>query len=123
MLKYHKEKNADATIAVMNVPIDEASSYGIMNTNEDLSIFEFEEKPKEPKSTKASMGIYIFTWEKLRKYLIEDEEKAKTPPTILAKTSYLQCLMTIRGCLPIRLRDIGKTLVQSIISGKQIWIF
>ena len=77
MLKFHKEKNADATIAVMNVPIDEASSYGIMNTNEDMSIFEFEEKPKEPKSTKASMGIYIFTWEKLRKYLIEDEEKGE----------------------------------------------
>ena len=77
MLAFHKEKNADATIAVMNVPIDEASSYGIMNTNEDLSIFEFEEKPKEPKSTKASMGIYIFTWEKLRKYLIEDEAKGE----------------------------------------------
>ena len=77
MLKFHKEKKADATIAVMNVPIDEASSYGIMNTNEDMSIFEFEEKPKEPKSTKASMGIYIFTWEKLRKYLIEDEEKGE----------------------------------------------
>lgn len=77
MLDFHKEKNADATIAVMNVPIDEASSYGIMNTNDDLSIFEFEEKPKEPKSTKASMGIYIFTWEKLRKYLIEDEQKGE----------------------------------------------
>ena len=77
MLQYHKDKNADATIAVMNVPIDEASSYGIMNTNDDLSIYEFEEKPKEPKSTKASMGIYIFTWEKLKKYLIEDEEKGE----------------------------------------------
>lgn len=73
MLKFHKEKGADATIAVMDVPIDEASSFGIMNTNEDLSIYEFEEKPKEPKSTKASMGVYIFTWEKLRKYMIEDE--------------------------------------------------
>ena len=77
MLNYHKEKNADATIAVMNVPIDEASSYGIMNTNEDLSIYEFEEKPKVPKSNKASMGIYIFTWEKLKKYLIEDENKGE----------------------------------------------
>ncbi len=73
MLKYHKEKEADATIAVMDVPIDEASAYGIMNTNDDLSIYEFEEKPKEPKSTKASMGVYIFTWEKLKKYLVDDE--------------------------------------------------
>jgi len=77
MLKYHKKKGADATIAVMDVPIDEASSYGILNTNDDLSINEFEEKPKEPKSTKASMGIYIFTWEKLKKYLIEDELKGE----------------------------------------------
>ena len=77
MLDFHKKKDADATIAVMDVPIDEASSYGIMNTNDDWSIREFEEKPKEPKSTKASMGIYIFKWEKLRKYLIEDEEKGE----------------------------------------------
>ncbi len=77
MLDYHKEKNADATIAVMDVPIDQASSFGIMNTNDDWSIYEFEEKPKEPKSTKASMGIYIFNWDKLRKYLIEDEEKGE----------------------------------------------
>jgi len=77
MLDFHKKNNADATIAVMDVPIDEASSYGIMNTNDDLTIREFEEKPKEPKSTKASMGIYIFNWDKLRKYLIEDEEKGE----------------------------------------------
>ena len=73
MLKFHKEKGADATIAVMDVPIDQASAFGIMNTNEDFSIYEFEEKPKVPKSTKASMGVYIFTWEKLKKYMIEDE--------------------------------------------------
>ena len=73
MLKFHKEKGADATIAVMDVPIDQASSFGIMNTNEDMSIYEFEEKPKVPKSTKASMGVYIFTWEKLKKYMIDDE--------------------------------------------------
>lgn len=73
MLKFHKEKGADATIAVMDVPIDQASSFGIMNTNEDMSIYEFEEKPKVPKSTKASMGVYIFTWEKLKKYMIADE--------------------------------------------------
>lgn len=77
MLDFHKEKDADATIAVMDVPIDQASSYGIMNTNDDFSIREFEEKPKVPKSTKASMGIYIFKWEKLREYLIKDEEKGE----------------------------------------------
>lgn len=78
MLAFHKEKGADVTIAVMDVPIDEASAYGIMNTRDDLSIYEFEEKPKEPKSTKASMGVYIFTWEKLKNYLLEDEKNAKS---------------------------------------------
>ncbi len=73
MLREHKEKNADCTIAVLNVNIEEASRFGIMNTKEDNQIIEFEEKPKRPKSTKASMGIYIFTWEKLRDYLIRDE--------------------------------------------------
>lgn len=73
MLQYHIAKGADCTIAVQNVPIEEASRFGIMNTDADDKIFEFEEKPKKPKSTKASMGIYIFTWAKLKKYLIEDE--------------------------------------------------
>ena len=74
MLAYHKEHHADATIAVLDVPLEEASRFGIMNTNEDNSIYEFEEKPKQPKSTKASMGIYIFNWKKLREYLINDEK-------------------------------------------------
>ena len=73
MLDYHKKKNADCTIAVIDVPYDEASRFGIMNTKDDDSVYEFEEKPAHPKSTNASMGIYIFTWSKLRKYLIEDE--------------------------------------------------
>lgn len=74
MLAFHKENNADCTIAVLDVSIEEASRFGIMNTNPDGSVYEFEEKPKRPKSTKASMGIYIFTWAKLRDYLIRDEE-------------------------------------------------
>ena len=74
MLAYHKEKGADCTIAVLDVPKEEASRFGILNTNLDGSIYEFDEKPAVPKSTLASMGIYIFTWEKLRKYLIADEE-------------------------------------------------
>lgn len=76
MLQAHKDKGADCTIAVINVPIEEASRFGIMNTNPDGSVYEFEEKPKHPKSTNASMGIYIFTWDKLKKYLIEDENTA-----------------------------------------------
>ena len=73
MLDYHKKNGADCTIAVIEVPLEEASRFGIMNTNEDGSIYEFEEKPKKPKSTKASMGIYIFSKEKLFRYLTEDE--------------------------------------------------
>ena len=73
MLEYHKAKGADCTIAVIDVPIEEASRFGIMSANEDGSIYKFTEKPKNPDSTNASMGIYIFTREKLQKYLVEDE--------------------------------------------------
>jgi glucose-1-phosphate adenylyltransferase len=72
MLAAHKEKKADATIAVIPVPIEEASRFGIMNTDEEGKIVEFEEKPKKPKSNLASMGIYIFTWKTLRKLLVAD---------------------------------------------------
>ena len=72
MLDYHREKGADATIAVREVPWKEAPRFGIMNTDEDLNIVEFQEKPKEPKSNLASMGIYIFTWKVLRKKLVAD---------------------------------------------------
>ncbi len=78
MIAYHKEKQADCTIAVIEVPMEEASRFGILNTNEDGSIYEFDEKPKVPKSNQASMGIYVFTWSKLRKYLIQDEENSKS---------------------------------------------
>ena len=73
MLAYHKEKNAACTIAMLEVPWEEASRFGLMFVNDDGSISEFEEKPKNPKSNKASMGVYIFTWSVLRKYLIDDE--------------------------------------------------
>ena len=76
MLKFHKEKEADCTIAVLQVPMEEAPRFGIMNAQEDGKIYEFEEKPAHPKSNLASMGIYIFTWKKLREYL---EQDAKTP--------------------------------------------
>lgn len=73
MLDYHKEKNADCTIAVIKVPIEEASRFGVMNTDDDMKIYEFEEKPQHPKSDLASMGVYIFNWGKLKEYLIKDE--------------------------------------------------
>ena len=73
MLEAHKSNNADCTIAVQQVSMQEATRMGIMNVGEDGFINEFEEKPKHPKSDLASMGIYIFTWKKLRRYLIEDE--------------------------------------------------
>ena len=73
MLKAHIDTNADCTIAAIEVPLKEASRFGILNTNPDGSIYEFEEKPRQPKSTLASMGVYIFTAEKLYKYLEEDE--------------------------------------------------
>ena len=72
MLDYHKEHHADATIAVIEVPMKEASRFGIMNTEEGGKIVEFEEKPAEPKSNLASMGIYIFNWKLLRKILLAD---------------------------------------------------
>ena len=73
MLRFHKEKNADCTIAVIDVPMEEASRFGIMSCDADMKIFQFEEKPKNPTSTLASMGIYIFNWKKLRYYLEKDE--------------------------------------------------
>jgi len=73
MLEYHKEKDAACTIAMLEVPWDEASRFGLMILNDDNSISEFEEKPKNPRSNKASMGVYVFTWSKLRQYLIDDE--------------------------------------------------
>ena len=73
MLQYHKEKDAACTIAMLEVPWEEASRFGLMFTDDEGRITAFEEKPKNPKSNKASMGVYMFTWSKLRQYLIDDE--------------------------------------------------
>ncbi len=97
MLLQHKRTGADLTIAVQEVPIEEASRMGIMNVDEDDKVYEFEEKPKKPKSNLASMGIYIFSWAKLRKYLIDDEKDEKSSndfgkniiPTMLGKGEHL----------------------------------
>ena len=74
MVDFHERNGAACTIAVRNVPLEEASRFGILNTNPDGSIYEFEEKPTKPKSTNASMGIYVFNWRVLREFLIADEE-------------------------------------------------
>ena len=78
MLDFHKENKADATIAVIEVPEADVSRFGIMSTNEDGTIYEFTEKPKESESRLASMGVYIFSWSKLRKMLMDDSEDIKS---------------------------------------------
>ncbi len=78
MVDLHKKAGAACTISVMEVPWEEAPRFGILNVEEGDKIYEFEEKPKNPKSNLASMGIYVFTWSKLRKYLIEDEADEKS---------------------------------------------
>jgi glucose-1-phosphate adenylyltransferase len=95
MLEQHKAKNADITIAVLDVPKEEASRFGIMTCNEEGRIVKFAEKPKNPDSTLASMGIYIFTWEKLKKYLIEDEANPESE------------------------NDFGKNIITSMLADKQ----
>ena len=74
LLEEHKEKGSDVTIAVMEVPWEEASRFGILNVDKDMKIVEFDEKPENPKNNMASMGIYMFNWEKLKEYLIADSE-------------------------------------------------
>ncbi len=98
MLAHHKANKADCTIAVLPVPMKEASRFGIMNTNEDGRIIEFEEKPKQPKSNLASMGIYIFNWQLLRQLLVEDDQN------------------------PNSHHDFGKDIIPTLLNeGKRLW--
>ena len=98
MLKEHLEKDAACTIAVLQVSLEEATRFGIMNVGEDGYVCEFEEKPKQPKSDLASMGIYIFNWKKLRKYLIEDEAD------------------------PNSSKDFGKNIIPNMLAnGEKLW--
>ncbi|MGI6057326.1 MAG: glucose-1-phosphate adenylyltransferase [Bilifractor sp.] len=100
MLAFHKEHGADATIAVIGVPMKEASRFGIMNTDENGKIVEFEEKPAEPKSNLASMGIYIFNWKLLRKLLIADMKN------------------------PDSSHDFGKDIIPTLLNdGKSLWAY
>jgi len=96
MLDFHIRHGADATIAVREVPWEEAPRFGIMNTDSEGQIVEFEEKPKNPKSNKASMGVYIFTWEKLRSYLTMDEGDKKSA------------------------NDFGKNIIPDMLADKQV---
>ena len=98
MLNYHIRNGADATIAVREVPWEEAPRFGIMNTDSEDRIIEFEEKPKNPKSNKASMGVYIFTWEKLRLYLEADEADKKSN------------------------NDFGKNIIPNMLADKQVLV-
>ena len=98
MLKEHKEKDAAATIAVLQVSLEEATRFGILNLGEDGYVCEFEEKPKQPKSDLASMGIYIFNWQKLREYLIADEND------------------------PNSSKDFGKNIIPNMLgAGEKLW--
>ena len=98
MLDYHISKKADLTVAVRTVPMEEAHRFGIMNTDGEGRIVEFEEKPKHPKGNKASMGIYIFSWAKLRAYLTADEAD---------KTSA---------------NDFGKNIIPAMLNDKQVMV-
>ena len=98
MLNFHIRNGADATIAVREVPWEEAPRFGIMNTDSEDHIIEFEEKPKNPKSNKASMGVYIFTWEKLRHYLTQDEDDKKSS------------------------NDFGKNIIPNMLNDKQVLV-
>lgn len=100
MLEAHKKNKAEATISVINVPYEEASRYGIMNTEEDGRIYEFEEKPKNPKSTLASMGVYIFSWNVLRDYLVRDDANSSSE------------------------HDFGKNIIPMMLSeGRRMWSY
>ena len=98
MLREHVEKDAAVTISVLQVSMEEATRFGIMNVGEDGYINEFEEKPKHPKSDLASMGIYIFNWKKLRKYLVEDENDPNSD------------------------KDFGKNIIPNMLNaGEKLW--
>ncbi|MBR6967472.1 MAG: glucose-1-phosphate adenylyltransferase [Ruminococcus sp.] len=103
MVDFHVENNADCTISVIDVPKAEASRFGIMICDEQKQVTDFVEKPKVPKSTLASMGIYVFTWEKLRKYLIENEEEANAKRDKGEPWS----------------KDFGKDIITSMLRDKQ----
>ena len=140
MVEYHVANNASCTIAVRNVPLKEANRFGILNTNPDNSIYEFEEKPAKPKSTNASMGIYCFTWSVLREALIADEEDPKSSkdfgkniiPNLLAAghkmmaysfDGYWKDVGTIDSLWEANMELLGKDPVFQLRGGKKETIY
>ena len=105
MLDYHKANNADITIAAMPVPIEEASRFGVVVTDNDNKITEFEEKPEHPKSNLASMGIYIFSWKVLKDALIKLKDQQECD---FGKHVFHTALITIREYLLMSIMDTGK---------------
>lgn len=100
MLEQHKAHGADCTIAVIQVPLEEASRFGIMDTDENGFIYKFTEKPKKPESSLASMGIYIFSWQKLKSYLLEDENNPQSE------------------------KDFGKNIIPAMLgNGEKLWAY
>ena len=122
MVNRHKESGAACTISVMEVPWDEAPRFGIMNVDEEDGIVEFEEKPSQPKSNLASMGIYCFSWKELRHYLIEDEKERRIPRMISEKILFPICSETARKWWRTALPDTGKMWVRWTVCGTPIWI-
>lgn len=120
MLDYHKSRQADVTIAVIEVPWAEADRFGIMNTAEEDRVAEFEEKPKRPKNNLASMGIYVFSWPAPRAYL-RLILSIIVPVMISAKMLFRECLPPVNAYLPTALAATGKMLAQWKATGKPIW--
>ena len=116
MLASHKKNRADCTIAVRDVPIEEASRFGIMNLKKNGEIYEFEEKPKQPKSNKASMGIYVFTWSVLRKYLPKQPKSNKASMGIYVFTwSVLRKYLVEDEANKDSDNDFGKNIIPKMI--------
>lgn len=120
LLDSHIQNNADATIAVIEVPIKEASRFGIMNTDENYRIEEFEEKPANPKSNLASMGIYIFTWKSL-KNTCRMMTSPKPLLMISATTSFQNIWQMANASTHIHSAVTGRTWVLSTVSGNPTW--
>ena len=119
-LRFHKEKNAEFSVAVMEVPWEEAPRFGLMVTDDDDRITEFQEKPKNPKSNLASMGIYIFNWDILKQYLIEDEADPESENDF-GNNIIPNLLRDDRKMYAYHLTDTGKMWERFHLSGKRIW--
>ena len=118
MLEYHKANNADVTIAAMPVPIEEASRFGILITDDNNRITEFEEKPKNPRSNLASMGIYIFSWKALKEALIKLSEE---PGCDFGKHVIPYCFEQGKRIFAYEYNGYWKMSEPSVPTGKQIW--